>query len=99
MIDIWKMKTIEEALDYCKSYIVKYNEGMSKVEKEHLASCILSFSFGDHFQEWYTQHPVVDEIQNLASDLEWSNSSDIDEDWEKLLGYIEQLDREVHASK
>lgn len=90
------LKTIQDALSYCKGQIALYREDMTPKEKEDLASDIFSFYFSDHFEDWYGQHPVVERIEAYASNLEWSNSSDIDEDWEKLKGFIEQLDREVN---
>ena len=97
MTDIWKLKTIEEALAYCKEKAALYREDMTKEEKEHVASVILSFSFGDYFEKWEEEFPIVDEIEALASDLEWSNAINIDDDWEKLQAAIEELDRQVHA--
>jgi hypothetical protein len=95
LTDIWKLKTVEEALAYCQERVAAYREDMSKKEKEHVASTILSFSFGDYFEEWEKEYPIVIEIETLASDLEWSNAFNIDEDWEKLKAAIEELDRQV----
>ncbi len=65
-------------------------------DKESLASELLSFSFGDAFKEWRDAYPLVDEIEALASDLSWSNAIDVDDDWEKLIKYINDLDHEVN---
>jgi len=89
--------TIEDALEYCKERIALYSDGLKKEEKEHIASTILPFSFSDYFEEWEKEYPIVDEVEELASDLEWSNAFDIDEDWRKLKAAIEELDRQVHA--
>jgi hypothetical protein len=99
MTNIWKMRTIQEALNYCKGYVVLYHEDMSKKEKEDLASYILSFSFGDYFEGWAKEYPVVNEIENLASNLEWSNAFDVDEDWRKLKVRIDELDQQVNSKK
>jgi len=57
----------------------------------------LSFSSGDYFSKWREDYPIVNEIQALAVDLSWSNATNVDEDWEKLLNYIHALEQQVKA--
>lgn len=97
-MDRWKLRTINDALKYCRQVVRLYDAEMTPKEKENLASELLGFSFGDYFSEWRKDYPVVDEIQALASDLEWSNAIDIDEDWEKLIKYIDDLALEIASS-
>jgi polyhydroxyalkanoate synthesis regulator phasin len=97
-IETWHdLRTIEDALTYCKERVISYNSNLTKDEKERLASTILPFSFSDYYHEWEHKFPIVDRIEELASDLEWSNAFDIDEDWQKLKAAIDELDRQVHA--
>lgn len=95
IMDRWKLKTINEALKYCQEVIQRYDVEMAPKDKEDLASELLGFSFGDYYAQWREDYPIVDEVQALAADLSWSNSLDIDEDWEKLIRYIDDLAREV----
>lgn len=95
MTDIGKARTVDDALAYCKDVISSYSRDLKIGQKEEVASRLLSFSFGNHFADWRQEYPVVNEIQALASDLEWSNSSDLDEDWQKLKSYILQLEYEI----
>lgn len=87
--------SIGEAVECFKHLIEDYREDLSKKEKENLASAILSLTFCDDFQAWSDKFPVLERIEAFASDLEWSNSLDVDEDWEKFKGYIDQLEREL----
>lgn len=96
-MDIWKLKTINDALKYCQDVVQRYDVEMDPKKKEDLAAELLGFSFGDYFSKWREDYPIVDEIEAFASDLEWSNSLDVDEDWEKLIGYIDELARQVAA--
>lgn len=99
MTKSWQeLETIHDFIDSCKEDAAKYAVTLSKQERENVAAAILSLTFSDHFDEWYEKYPIIDEIQALASDLEWSNSSNIDEDWRKLLGYIDELERQVRLS-
>lgn len=93
-----ELKSAVDALEYCKAVFAPYKDQMSKEEKEKIASILLAFSFSDHFQEWSGKYPVFERIEAYASDLEWSNSVDIEGDWEKLKSYIEELDRQLHNS-
>jgi hypothetical protein len=94
----WKLKTINDALEYCQEAVRRYDVEMKPKEKEDLASELLGFSSGDYFSEWRKNYPVVDEIQALSADLSWSNAIDIDDDWEKLINYIEELERQVKSA-
>jgi|GEM_PF-4741218 len=94
-----ELKTIDDFIASCKEVAIDYDENLSKKDKEHLASVILALTFTDRFTGWCEKYPLIERIEAYASDLEWSNSSDVDEDWEKLLRYIEQLDREVNSNK
>jgi len=69
---------------------------LTKEQKENLAAHILSLTFTDHFKQWEKKYPVLIEVQALASDLEWSNAFDVDDDWEKLIKYINHLDYQLH---
>ena len=90
-----KLKTINDALKYCQDVVQRYDVKMQPKEKELLAGTLLEFSGGDYFDAWRKNYPIVDEIQILAADLSWSNSFDVDEDWEKLFAYIDELARQV----
>jgi hypothetical protein len=94
-MDRWKLKTINDALAYCREVVQHYDAEMPPKEKESLASELLGFSFGDCFSKWREDYPIVDEIQALASDLSWSNAIDIDQDWEKLVSSIDDLAQQV----
>jgi len=94
-MDAWKLKTINDALKYCQEVVRLYDAEMAPKEKEDLASRLLSFSFGDHFSEWQKDYPIVDKIEALASDLEWSNAIIVDDDWEKVIRYIDDLAKQV----
>ncbi len=97
MIKQWQdLQTVQDALLYCKERAARYRTDMKSKDKEQVASAISAFSFSDYFDEWAKEYPIVDDIEMLASDLEWSNSSDVDEDWEKLQASILQLEREVN---
>ena len=95
IVDVWKLKTINDALKYCQDVVQRYDIEMTPKEKESLASELLGFYASDYFAQWREDYPIVDAIEALASDLSWSNAINIDDDWEKLLAYINELARQV----
>lgn len=97
MINPWKLKTIHDALTYCREVAQRYDVEMPLKEKESLASELLGFSSGDYFSKWREAYPIVDEIQALAVDLSWSNAASVDDDWEKVLGCINDLARQIDS--
>lgn len=92
-----ELRTIDDFLGSSVELVEKYNKNMDVKAKENLASALLSLTFSDHFQEWSEQFPILDRIEAYASDLEWSNSLDVDDDWGKLIEYIEELSLQVKA--
>ena len=94
-----ELQTVNDFIESCKEDIDRYKVELGKKDKENLAGAILSFTFSDHFYEWAEQYPVINDIEALASDLEWSNSSDVDEDWGRLRGQVVQLEQEINGMK
>lgn len=95
----WNEISLEEAAAYYKNCIGNYTDDLSLKAKENIAHKIVWYTLGDNFNAWAQTYPILLEIQAYANDLSWSNSSDTDEDWERLLGYIEQLDQEVNHGR
>ena len=89
------LNTINDFLAEAKQIASAFKIEMTNHEKESVASQILSLTFSDHFQEWSEKYPIAMNIEALSSDLEWSNAVDIDEDWEKLISFIDQLEQQV----
>lgn len=91
----WELKTINDMLEYCQDVVRRYNVEFSTKEKEALASEVIGFMASDHFNEWQKGYPLVDDIEYVATNLSWSNVEDVDESWEKLIGYIDELAQQI----
>ena len=91
----WSEVNLEEVLQYYKEIAAKYHEDLSPKEKEELAHDIAWFTFSDDFNKWSQDYPILIDIETFADNLSWSNVGDVDDDWEKLKGYINQLELEL----
>lgn len=74
----------------------QFQSRLSKRDKENLAAGIQEIIHKTFF-DWDPEkirevYPLVDKIENLSSDLEWSNGGDfLDEDWRKMIRLIYEL--------
>ncbi|MGD8374029.1 MAG: hypothetical protein PVI21_04185 [Candidatus Woesebacteria bacterium] len=89
--------TPADAIAYCKKLIIHYNEYLPKKDKEQLATNIAAIIISDHYSDMVKTYPLFDRIDELGNDLEWSNAIDVDEDWQKLIDVIDQLDKQING--
>jgi hypothetical protein len=93
------LKNMQDVVDFCKRVSSAYHKDLSENEKERIASPMACISACDDFDDWQAEYPILDDLDALASDLEWSNAFDVDEDWGKLKAVIAELDQEVNKDR
>lgn len=88
--------TIQELAACYKNEINSFNENLPDKAKENLARHLMTYE--KHQQrEWIKKCPLISDILYLANHLEWSDSLDINKDWQELIKYINLFNKQVNG--
>ncbi|MGD8373576.1 MAG: hypothetical protein PVI21_01830 [Candidatus Woesebacteria bacterium] len=96
MTSFRRSSTIQELATYYKNKIAQYNKNLSTRQKEQLAWHLTACDSVDGWEKWCVEYPTLEDAYCLASDLSWSNSLEIDRDWQELIKYINLFDKQVN---
>lgn len=89
------IKNDQELVAFLRQELALQPEKMSIKEQEHVAAGIVGLLVNDLSDDWRKTYSVFNEIFELAANLEWSNTADYEEDWQKLRELIRELDWQV----
>lgn len=90
--------TIEEFITYCYKILALKPEYMDEKAQESPAAGIISAFPGGGYEKLSSAYPEVEQIFDIASNLEISNVDNTTLSWRQIRQLVEDLDRKVHSS-
>jgi hypothetical protein len=87
--------TIQDFISYCHDILAEQPEYMREKEQEKLATALVCACLVDSFNELEKSYPVLTEIFDIASDLEWSNSFNTTIDWRRIKELVDKLEKQA----
>ncbi len=93
------VKTMQQLIDYCRGVLTHYSEHPKDDELKAGAGELISLLASPYYDKLKEECLIIEEIIDIASDLDWSNTLSPIGDWNHIRNLVNELSVQFNDKK